>query len=410
MFAAGAAGVAGLVEAFKGVYQEAREAQKTTAQTNAVIKSTGGVARVSASHVGDLATAISNKVGVDDEAIQSGANLLLTFTRVRNEAGKGNKIFDRATQTVTDMAAAMNNGKVTTDGLKTASIQVGKALNDPLKGITALTKVGVTFDAGQKKQIATLIKHHDTLGAQKIILGELNKEFGGSAAAGTTASQKLGVVFGNIEETIGTALLPAVDKVSSWLSATLPGALNIASRIAGPVFKTIGDGFGGLAAAFSGEGITSDGFVGVMERIGDEGRKVVEFAKTTIIPGFAALADAFSGKNVTSDGFIGVMGNIGDIGRQVVDYINKTIVPNIATAFGSVKTKIAAALTGVDLSAIGAEFVQQAKTWGVDIITGVKTGLATGDWSGLGRTIGTGIISAIGAHRRLGEEHRQQAG
>jgi hypothetical protein len=223
-FAAGAAGVAGLVEGFKAVYGEARDAQRTSAQTAAVLRSTGGAAHVSAGQVGDLATAISNKVGVDDEAIQSGANLLLTFTKVRNEAGKGNNVFDQATRTVTDMAAAMNHGAVTTDGLKSASIQVGKALNDPLKGITALTKVGVTFDAGQRKQIATMVKHHDVLGAQKIILGELNKEFGGSAAAGTTASQKLGVVFGNIEESVGTALLPAVDKVSNWLSAVLPSA------------------------------------------------------------------------------------------------------------------------------------------------------------------------------------------
>jgi hypothetical protein len=72
--------------------------------------------------------------------------MLLTFTNVRNEVGKGNDIFNQSTQAVTDMAAAMNNGEVTTQGVKAASIQLGKALNDPIKGVTALQKVGVSFD------------------------------------------------------------------------------------------------------------------------------------------------------------------------------------------------------------------------------------------------------------------------
>ena len=280
LFAAGAAGVGSLIEAFKGVYEEAREAQKVGAQTNAVIKSTGGAANVSATQVGNLATAISNKVGVDDEAIQSGANLLLTFTGIRNEAGKGNNVFDRATQTVTDMAAAMNQGQVTTDGLKTASIQVGKALNDPIKGITALQKVGVTFDATERKQIATMVAHHNVIGAQKVILGELNKEFGGSAAAGTTAMQKLGVVFGNIKEQVGTALLPAIDTVANWLAARLPGAVATASAFIGRVVT----GVKALGSAFRGEGVTSNGFVGVMERIGVVLRAVSMWVDRNVVP------------------------------------------------------------------------------------------------------------------------------
>src|SRR5690349_2466006 len=86
---------------------EAREAQKVGALTTQVIKSTGGAAKVTAQDVGNLATAISNKVGIDDEAIQSGENLLLTFKNVRNEAGKGNDIFNQATKSFVDLAAGM---------------------------------------------------------------------------------------------------------------------------------------------------------------------------------------------------------------------------------------------------------------------------------------------------------------
>jgi acid phosphatase family membrane protein YuiD len=72
-----------------------------------VLKSTGGAANVTAKQIGALATAISNKVGIDDEAIQSGANLLLTFKNVRNEAGKGNDIFNQSVGVITDMSAAL---------------------------------------------------------------------------------------------------------------------------------------------------------------------------------------------------------------------------------------------------------------------------------------------------------------
>src|SRR5262245_13833980 len=85
-----AVGAAAAVNLIKGSMAEAQEAQKVGAQTTATIKATGGAANVTAQQVGDLATALSAKVGMDDEAIQTGENLLLTFKNVRNEVGKGN--------------------------------------------------------------------------------------------------------------------------------------------------------------------------------------------------------------------------------------------------------------------------------------------------------------------------------
>src|SRR5688500_11275661 len=59
------------------------EAQKVAAQTTAVIKSTGGVANVSAKNVNSLANEVMSYSGISDEAIASGQNLLLTFTNIR---------------------------------------------------------------------------------------------------------------------------------------------------------------------------------------------------------------------------------------------------------------------------------------------------------------------------------------
>ena len=213
------AGALGLAAAFAGgvafakdAIGEAREAQKVGAVTEQIIKATGGAAKVSAAQVGDLATAISNKTGMDDEAIQSGANLLLTFKNVRNEVGQGANVFDRATQAAVDLSAAgfgdVNN----------ASKMLGKALNDPVKGLTALGRAGVQFTDQQKKQIKTLTESGKTLDAQKIILKEVESQVGGTGAASATMGEKLSVSFGNFKEKIGTALLPMLDKVQAWLN------------------------------------------------------------------------------------------------------------------------------------------------------------------------------------------------
>lgn len=218
----------------KDAYAQGRESQAVARVSQRIIESTGGAAKVTAQHVSDLSTAISNKVGVDDEAIQKGANLLLTFKNVRNEAGAGAKIFDRAT------AAAVDLSKAGFGGISDTSKQLGKALNDPVKGIQALSRAGVTFTAQQKAQIGTLVKSGHTLEAQKIILKEVESQVGGVAAASTSSTQKLGVAFGNFKEQIGTALFPVVDKVAGFLATKLLPALSsvvgyLASH-AGPAF------------------------------------------------------------------------------------------------------------------------------------------------------------------------------
>ena len=230
-------GLAGVVGGF--AYSAFNESRKVVAQTGAVIKSTGGVANVTAKDVSGLATAISNKTGIDDEAIASGSNLLLTFTNIRNEAGKGNKVFDQTTKAAVDMAAALGTDT------KSAAMQLGKALNDPTKGVTKLMRSGVTFTDAQKDQIKALQESGDMLGAQKIILREVSKEFGGSAAAIATPWDKLKVTFGNLMETIGGKLAPFIDKAAKFLNRFIKQM--VSGKGQGGAFvktlKNIADGF-----------------------------------------------------------------------------------------------------------------------------------------------------------------------
>lgn len=219
---AGAIGVTvaakGAVDLLKGSLTEAREAQKVAATTEQIITSTGGAAQVSADQVGDLASALSLKAGIDDELIQSGANLILTFKNVQN-AGEGvDAIFDRTNAAALDLSAA-GFGSV-----QSASLQLGKALNDPIKGMSALARSGVTFTAAQKAQVAALVETGDLLSAQKIILAEVESQVGGVAEATATAGDRAKVAFGNMQEAIGTGLLPVVDALSNvFTNQVVPG-------------------------------------------------------------------------------------------------------------------------------------------------------------------------------------------
>lgn len=222
LFAAGAAlGLGAKAFSFLGdSLAEATDAQVIGARTENVIKKMGGAANVTAKQVGNLAGAISKKTGIDDEAIQAGQNMLLTFGKVRNETGKGNDVFDQTSRLMVDMSAAMG-----TDA-KSAALQLGKALNDPTEGVSKLTRSGVSFTDQQKEQIKTLQESGNMLGAQKVILGEVKKQFGGAAEAMATPADKAKVAFGNLQEQIGTAVLPIVEKLSNYFTTKVAPAIS----------------------------------------------------------------------------------------------------------------------------------------------------------------------------------------
>lgn len=233
---AGAA-VVGLGKGLWDCTQEAMEAELVQAQLNAVLESTGGAAGITAEKANELASSLSGVTMFEDDTILSGENMLLTFTNI------GQDVFPEATATMLDMSQAMGQD------LQSSAIQLGKALNDPVSGMSALQRVGVTFTDDQKKQIETMMASGDVMGAQKVILGELSKEFGGAAeAAGGTFAGKMEILknkMGDVKESIGTALLPglgmladkllevfndpvvqeAINKIVTWIGTNLPIAI-----------------------------------------------------------------------------------------------------------------------------------------------------------------------------------------
>lgn len=204
--------VGGLSSALISGIGDARDAGLVFAQTEAVIKSTGGAAGFTAEQISDMAASYSLAEGKSmfgDDDIQKGQNLLLTFTNIKEQ-------LPAATGVMVDMATAMG-----TD-VSGGAIQLGKALNDPIKGISALSRVGVTFTDQQKQQIKVMQESGDMAGAQGIILAELNKEFGGSAQAAAAAAGPM-VMFkermGELAESVGAQALPLLDKFGAWLTS-----------------------------------------------------------------------------------------------------------------------------------------------------------------------------------------------
>jgi hypothetical protein len=217
----------------------ARDANRVAAQTDAVIRSTRGAAGLSARGFSDLAKQIMRTTAVDDDLIQSGENILATFTRIK--AGGPERVFERASMAAVNMTAALNQGRVTAEGLKAANLVLGKALQDPIAGLSRLQRVGVSFSAQQKQQIADFVKHGQTAKAQGVILAEVNKEFGGSAAAAVTPAKRLAVTWGNMQEVLGNLLIPALDRGATIMAGFLD-VVDHNRKVFGVLFGMLGAG------------------------------------------------------------------------------------------------------------------------------------------------------------------------
>ena len=217
--AAATAGIYGLSKVMGSSIALANTQEQAEAKLAAVLRATGGAAGYNLDQLKAMASGMQAASTTGDELILNGMGILATFKEVRGEA------FEKGTQAALDMSAVMGQD------LKSSMVQVGKALNDPIKGVSALTKVGVSFTEQQKDQIKALQESGDIMGAQTIILQELESEFGGAAAAmAETFGGKLQQVkntFGDLHEEIGFTITKsdefggALDEVNVLLQNTI---------------------------------------------------------------------------------------------------------------------------------------------------------------------------------------------
>lgn len=378
----GAANAVG--DLFTSTISEASEAQTSLAQLNAALKSTGGAAGLSSQELQNYAGQLQDITAYDDEAIQGAEGLLLTFTNIKGDN------FKEATSLALDMSTALGQD------LKSSSMQLGKALNDPIQGIGALSRVGVQFTDDQKKMIEEMVNSGDTMGAQKVIMDELNKEFGGSAEAfaGTYAGkmQQFNNKMGDIKETIGNAVLPVMTQfMDDVVTPLMPMIADLATRFGewmqsmkdngtidaimtalsgiGPMIDTVLGYFDGLSS-FTMEGTPLGNFFAYLQQWGTE-----------YGPG---LMESFSS----------IFGTIWD----VLSYVFTAIGDVFNNAFGGITLWLEE--NGPLIQEFTKQFAEQLAIWGdvikvvIDVIKPILDGLilmildvvqfvmaiATGDW------------------------------
>ena len=201
---------------------------KAEAKLAATIKATGGAAGLTANQLKTMASGLQSVTTVGDEAILGAQALLLTFKNI------GGNIFPRVTEAVLDMSEAMGQD------LKSSSIQLGKALNDPIAGVAALTRIGVQFTDTQKDQIKLMQESNNLLGAQDIILKEVESQFGGVARAMAETDigkiQQMKNELGDIQEQIGTGLIPA----QLWWNKSILDAVHFWGQLSTAALRFLG--------------------------------------------------------------------------------------------------------------------------------------------------------------------------
>jgi vacuolar-type H+-ATPase subunit E/Vma4 len=219
-FALAGAAIAGIGIAISKNVESLARIETINAQTVQTITSMGNAANISAGEVEALAGRLETLTAVEAESIQEGANLLLTFGNIKDELGEGNDIFSQTTEIMVDMGVALRKGPVET------ATMLGKALNDPIQGLTALRRVGVSFTEQQIEQVKALQSSGDLMGAQKLILQELQNQYGGSGAAYaktfTGQLELMGHELGTIGEEATMAVMPALQMMVEELRELIP--------------------------------------------------------------------------------------------------------------------------------------------------------------------------------------------
>jgi len=282
----------------KGI-ELAKEQEAVETRLGAVIKSTGQAAGINLDQMKKMAAAMQQVTTVGDEVILGGMSILATFKQVKGEA------FERTTMAALDLSEVMGQD------LRTSMVMLGKVMNDPIANMGALSRAGIQFTKDQKEMIKTLWEAGDIMGAQNLLLKEIESQFGGTAkaASGTYggAVKQAANAMGDLYEQIGYV----ITKNKAWIS------------IQNELKKVYEDMTSWLK---SNQEVISVWSTRVAEFIKDAGVKLWEWANDLkVVVGF--LYDGFSTLwtllSAIPKGVIEFFNNVAESSRKATEEINK---------------------------------------------------------------------------------------
>jgi len=335
----------------------------------------------------------------DDQILRQVTANMLTFGNVSGAA------FDRAQQAAVDLSARLGQD------LQASTIMIGKALNDPIKGLSALRRVGIQFTADQEAQIKAMAGVGDMAGAQAIMLAELERQFGGSAEAARNAAnpmERMRLSFAAMAGEIGEVLLPVADRLATAFSNLTerfgkmsPAARGFAVAAAavaaaiGPVMVAVGAlvaGVGSVVSAFGAGGALA----GLLPLLGP-----VALAVGAVVLAFVAFKDE-------------IVPALQSFGAALQEHVGPKIGPMFEALRGAVSAvgEVFAAIFGggnpasatANLQTFG-RIVAQVFGAAVDLITGAintvtsilraLAALLRGDFSAMWGYLGQAVMSLV---------------
>jgi len=195
------------------------ESRKADIQLRFMLENMQGISKATDATVKRMARyadQVNRATGIDDEQIKTVQRKLLVFKSLRATADETGAAFDRTTKAAIDLAAGGFGS------LETNAVRLGRVLENPTKNLNALTRAGIVFTEAEKKKITRLQESGKLLEAQEVVLKSIEERVLGLAEASATPFEKMNAQFQQIGDSIGEAMLPALEdmnkEVSAWLS------------------------------------------------------------------------------------------------------------------------------------------------------------------------------------------------
>ena len=288
----------------------------------------------------DYAEKTARATGVDTNSIKATQAKLLTFKELAATANEIGGNFERSTKAAIDLGAA---------GFGTAelnAVALGKALNDPIKGSSALSRNGITFTESEKDRIKVLVESNKVGEAQNMILKAIETQVGGTAEATANATDKMRVGFTQVTEKVGLALLPVFEKLTNFVIDQIF-----------PAFDKIGAQFAGLTSQL-GENLLPalDNLVTFFQDYLIPVFKAYwEFISKTLIPGIvnffepalAGISKAFGSVSKSLQNNKEKLKPLFDLFQEFFEFASKYLAPFLGTVLGKAFQVLGSVISGI---------------------------------------------------------------
>lgn len=392
LLGAGAALGAGVASVVTSAFAGAQEAAKVTRVLNSQIANLGPTGREAFGSAADFADQLSASIGKDDDDIKAVQTKLASFPDAFRQGSLGAEAMRRATTAAFDLQA-IGIGDATSN-----IVGIGKALNDPIKGMTALSKAGVSFSVAQQTAIKQAMAQGDLAKAQSVILQGIESNAKGAAEAATSNIDKFKVQAANFAEGLAGQVLPLVERFAGYLLTALPAVVGVFDKISyavQAVFDMFRNGTEGADDWINGLGLTPDSpAIKGIEAI----RQAAMTMWPVLVKAFQTIAAAVGpvlsqiGAIITGQ-VIPALGAFLSAMAPIVAFLMSTLGPTVSKIFAGILTTIKGVLqmiSGVLNVFAGLLTGDWSRMW-----TGVKQ-LASGAWTVIKGLFSTGLAAISG--------------